>query len=184
MSSSSVSKCPSGCHHVLHQAIRASKDMPCASRSSSGVPSLPQVNNDHIIIFESARTIKTPSVGQRTFVELLHQAGGFTGFFNHLSHTRRPPRVKISPVGMLGLLLGYHDIIIAWMTTEWVINASLTHLGFLQRPLRLQDHLQGLQHHQQSLQHLQQGGGIKIQSCGYNDLVNGVQGASWHTPTL
>ena len=35
----------------------------------------------------------------------------------------------------------YHDIIIAWMTTEWVINASLTHLGFLQRPLGLQDHL-------------------------------------------
>ena len=32
---------------------------------------------------------------------------------NHLNHTQGPPRVKISSVGMLGLLLGYQDIIIA-----------------------------------------------------------------------
>jgi len=80
-------------------------------------------------------------------------------------------------MGMPGLLLGYHDTIKAWMTTEWVINASPTHLGLLHSLQGLQDHLQGLQH-------LQQGGGIKIQSCGYKDLVNWVQGASRHKPTL
>ena len=38
-----------------------------------------------------------------------------SGLQNHLHHTRGPPRVKISSVGMLGLglLLGYHDNIIA-----------------------------------------------------------------------
>ena len=64
------------------------------------------------------------------------------------------------------------------MTTEWVINASPTHIGVLHSQPRLQDHIQGLQHNQQGLQHLQQGGGIKIQPCGYKDLVNWVQGAS------
>ena len=61
------------------------------------------------------------------------------------------------------------------MTTEWVINASLTHLGFLQRPLRLQDHLQGLQHHQQSLLHLQQGGGFNIHHVGTRTLSTGYK---------
>ena len=70
------------------------------------------------------------------------------------------------------------------MTTEWVINASPTHLGFLHHLQGLQVHLQGLQHRQQGLQHLQQGGGIKIHPHGYKDLVNWVQGASRHKPTL
>ena len=102
---------------------------------------------------------------------LLHQAGDF--------------------MGMPGLLLGYHDTIKAWMTTEWVINASPTHLGLLHSLQGLQDHLQGLQHHQQGLQrhqqglqHLQQSGGFKIHTCGYKDLINWVQGDSRHKPTL
>ena len=46
--------------------------------------------------------------------------------------------IKTSHVGLPDLLPGYHDIIIAWMTsTKWVINSSLTHLGFLQHPSRL-----------------------------------------------
>ena len=70
------------------------------------------------------------------------------------------------------------------MTTEWVINASPTDLGILHHPQGFQHHLQGLQHHLQGLQHRQQGGGFKIQPCGYKDLVNWVQGASKHKPTL
>jgi ribosomal protein L27 len=66
-----------------------------ASRSSSRVPSLHQVINDHIITFKGTRTIKPSNVGPRTSSGLLHQARGFIGFFNHLNHTRRPPRVKI-----------------------------------------------------------------------------------------
>ena len=92
--------------------------------------------------------------------------------------------IMTSPVGLLGLLLGFHDTIRAWMTIEWVINASPTHLGLLHSLQGFQDHLQGLQHHQQGLQHFLQGGGINIMSCGYRDLVNWVQGASRHKPTL
>jgi len=62
---------------------------------------------------KGCRVIKSPTVGPRKSLGLLHQARGFIGFFNHLNHTRGPPRVKISSVGMLGLLLGYHDINIA-----------------------------------------------------------------------
>ena len=80
--------------------------------------------------------------------------------------------IKTSHVGLPDLLPRYHDIIIAWMTTKWVINASLTHLGFLQRSSRLQDHFQVPD------------GNFKIQACGYKDLVNWVQGASRHKPTL
>ena len=70
------------------------------------------------------------------------------------------------------------------MTTKWVINASPTYLGVLHHPLKLLDHPQGLQHHQQGIQHIQKGDGSKIHPCGYKDLINWVQGASRHKPTL
>ena len=139
------------------------------------------------VTISSPSKVQGPLTQQMWVQRLLHQARGIMGFFNNLSHARGPlwsRYIKTSHVGLPDLLLGTHDIIIAWMTTEWVINASSTHLGLLQHPSRLQNHLQGLQHDQQGLQHLQQGRGIKIQSCGYIDLVNWVQGASRHKPTL
>ena len=89
-----------------------------ASRSSSGVPILHgilhhtkdmfmgsiacQVPYEVIIMIQElhdpnkgCKVIKSPTVGPRTSLGLLHQARGFIGFFNHLNHTRRPPRVKI-----------------------------------------------------------------------------------------
>jgi len=41
------------------------------------------------------RVIKSPTVGPRTSLGLLHQARGFIGFFKHLNHTRGPLWVKI-----------------------------------------------------------------------------------------
>ena len=58
------------------------------------------------------------------------------------------------------------------MITEWVINASPSHLGLLHRLPRFQDHLLGLHHSQQGLQHLQQGGGFNIHHCGTRTLSN------------
>ena len=66
------------------------------------------------------------------------------------------------------------------MTTEWVINASLTHQGIIHHPQGLRHNLQGIQHHQ----HRQQGGGSKIKTCGYMDLVNWIQGVSRHKESL
>ena len=70
------------------------------------------------------------------------------------------------------------------MDIEWVINASPTYLGILHHLQGLQHHIQGLHAHHQGLQHCQQGGGSKIQPCGYMDLVNWVQGVSRHNQTL
>ena len=151
-------------------------------------PRTPSSTSNHIISFKGSMTINPSSVGPRTSSKLLHKVRGFMGFFNHLNHTRGPPRVKIHhgitcgvaspslrvpkgffikqeaswassttlatqgdlygsrsimtlPVGFPGLLLGYHDTNRAWMTTEWVINASPRHLGLLHHLPRLQNHL-------------------------------------------
>ena len=147
------------CHHGL-QACHLTM-----LRTSNGFHDLCKGIKVIIKGSKSSLSHQGPLIQQMWVQRLLHHDRGFLGFYNYLNHTRRPPRVKISSVGMLGLLLGYHDIIIAWMTIEWVINASPTHLGLSHRPSRLQDHIQGLQHHQHGLQHFQQGGGIKILSC-------------------
>ena len=133
---------------------------------------------------KSSLSHQGPLIQQMWVQRLLHQARGIMGFFNHLSHARGPLWVKIHYDITCGVARPsfrvpwpYHDIIIAWMTTEWVINASLTHLGFLQHPSKLQDHFQ-------VPQCLQQDSGFKIQACGYRDLVNWVQGASRQKPTL
>ena len=75
--------------------------------------------------FKSTRIIISVSKCQTTIIcvwvpsschlTMLSASSGLqdhTKDLNHLNHTRGPPRVKISSVGMLGLLLGYHDIII------------------------------------------------------------------------
>ena len=122
----SVSKCqtaiicvwvPSSCHLTMSSAssglqdhtkgikgiikgiIKGSRSLSMTISSSSSVQEL--------------LTFKPSSVSPRASSRLLHEARGFMGFFNHLNRTRGPPWVKISSVEMLGLLLGYHDIIIA-----------------------------------------------------------------------
>ena len=73
------------------------------------------------------------SSGVPSLHELLFQGRGFMVIFNRLNHMIQ----QDITYGVAWFLLGYHDTIRAWMTTEWVINASPTHLGFLQRPSRI-----------------------------------------------
>ena len=81
-----------------------------ASRSSTRVPSLHQVINYYIITFKGTRTINPSNVGPRDSSGIIHQARGFIGFFHH---TRRPLgsiSIMTSHVGLLDLLLGYHEL--------------------------------------------------------------------------
>ena len=79
----------------LHGLLHHTKDMFMGSIACQGPYEVIIIIQELHDLDKGCRVIKSPTVGPRTSLGLLHQVRGFIGFFKHLNHTRGPLWVKI-----------------------------------------------------------------------------------------